>query len=246
MKNALCIICLFVSGVLPLAGQSGAGAGAGGDKAKKPGRSAWFACLAAIPEGVENPVNVMGGKEITQLEIPRYMTSEAVEIPEDGILRIVRAVPDPENPAETKYLVLAQATVPAHVREALVILAPLPKPEGDLVFLAKVQDLASFKGGDRLYINLSTSQIRVRLGNDKVTVAPGQADIYHTPRLAKPTNMPIMYEFYAAEDKKWKMITASTVVLRPTRREICVFNSGSRIGMIEKHKILFPVRMPQP
>jgi hypothetical protein len=237
MRNSFCIICLFVSGILPLAGQSGA------DIAKKPARSAWFSCLAAIPEGVENPVDVMGGKDITKLEIPRYMTSEAVEIPEDGILRIVRAVPDPENPAEIKYLVLAQATVPAHVREALIILSPLPKPDGDLVLLAKVEDLATFKGGDRLYINLSTSQIRVRLGDDDVTVAPGEEEIYEAPRLAKPTSMPITYEFYAAQDKKWKLITASTEVLRPTRREICVFNSGSRIGVIEKHKILFPVQM---
>jgi hypothetical protein len=51
-----------------------------------------------------------------------------------------------------------------------------------------------------------------------------------------------MYEFYAPEEKKWKMITASTVVLRPTRREICVFNTGTRPGNIRNHKILFPVQ----
>ena len=242
MRNAFCILCLFVLGTLQVAGQSGAG----GDKAKKPVRSAWFACIAAMPDGVENPVSVMAGDEIIKLEIPRYMTSEPVEIPEDGILRIVRAVPNPENPAETKYLVLAQAKIAEGVREALVILSPLPKPEGDLLFLSKVQNLASFKGGDRLYINMSTSQIRVRLGKDTVTVAPRQADIYQAPRLAKPTNTPIMYEFFATQDKKWKMITASTVVLRPTRREICVFNSGTRVGNIQKHKILFPVRMDKP
>ena len=240
MRNTLLITSLFVLGILQVAGQSG------GERAKKPVRSAWFACIAAIPDGVENPVNVMGGKDITEVEIPRYMASEPVEIPEDGILRIVRAIPDPEKPGETKYLVLAQAAIPAHVREALIILSPLPKPEGDLVFLAKVQDLASFKGGDRLFINMSTSQIRVNLGNDKVIVAPGQADIYEAPRLAKPTNTPIMYEFFATQDKKWKLITASTVVLRPTRREICVFNSGTRVGNIKKHKILFPVRMAEP
>ena len=65
-----------------------------------------------------------------------------------------------------------QAKIPESVREALIILVPLPKPEGDLIFRAKVQDLAAFKGGDRLFINLSDSQIRVRLGDTKVTVAP--------------------------------------------------------------------------
>ena len=46
--------------------------------------------------------------------------------------------------------------------------------------------------------------------------------------------------------KKWKILSASTVVLRPTRREICIFNNGSRLGNIEKHKILFPVQREGP
>ena len=148
-----------------------------------------------------------------------------MKIPADGIIRIVRETPDPENEGKTKYLVLAEAKVPENVREALILLMPLPKPEGDLIFMTKVQDLASFKGGDRLFINLSDTNIRIRLGGDMVTVTPGQADIYKSPVLAKPVNSPIMYEFYHPEDRKWKMITASTVVLRPARREICVFNS---------------------
>ena len=148
----------------------------------------------------------------------------------------------PPDPAKTKYLILAEAKIPESVREALVILDPLPKPEGDLLFRAKVQDLAKFKGGDRLYINLSDSNIRVRLGKTTVPVAPGQANIYECPKLAAPQNMPIMYEFYHPERKEWKMLTASTVVLRPTRREICVFNTGTRPGNIRNHKILFPVK----
>lgn len=238
MRKFFYLLCVLLSGILPLAGQS--------DKPRKPARSVWFACIAALPEGVDNPVKVLGGDALTEVEIPQYMASEPVEIPVDGIIRIVRPVPDPEKPGETKYLILAQAQIAANVREALIILSPLPKPKGDLVFMAKVQDLASFKGGDRLYINMSTSQIRIRLGKDQVTVVPGQADIYEAPRLAKPTNIPIMYEFYAFKEKKWRMITASTVVLRPTRREICVFNSGSRPGNIKKHKILFPVPVTQP
>ena len=66
------------------------------------------------------------------------------------------------------------------------------------------------------------------------------------PVLAKPINMPIMYEFYHPEHKKWRMLSASTVVLRPTRRKICIFNNGSRIGNIKKHGILFPVQRKSP
>lgn len=238
MRSALRYLLVLLSGALPLLGQSEPGT----EKPRKPGRAAWFACIADLPEGVGNPVKVVSGEDLTDLELPRFMTSEPVKIAADGIVRIVRMVPDPENPAKPKILVLAEAKIAEGVREALIILAPLPEPKGELIFLTKVQDLASFKGGDRLYLNMSTSQIRVRLGDESVTVAPGQASIYESPVLAKPENTPIMYEFYAPEQKKWRMITASTVVLRPTRREICVFNTGSRPGNIRNHKILFPVQ----
>ena len=52
-----------------------------------------------------------------------------------------------------------------------------------------------------------------------------------------------MYKFYHPEQKQWKILSASTIVLRPTRREINIFNDGSRLGTVKKHKILFPVRI---
>ncbi|HSP43148.1 MAG TPA: hypothetical protein VLO11_09770, partial [Luteolibacter sp.] len=239
MRKVYCYMALLLSGILPLAAQSGSG----GDRRAGGGRSAWFACID-IPEGLENPVKVMGGNQLTELELPKFMASAPVDIPADGILRIVREAADAGSPDKPEYQVLAEAKIPNGVREALVILAPIAKPEGDLLFRSKVQDLADFKGGDRLYINLSTTQIRVRLGKTTVAVAPGQTNIFESPALAKPANVPIMYEFYHPERNEWKILSASTVVLRPTRREICVFNSGTRIGNIKKHGILFPVRMP--
>jgi len=92
-------------------------------------------------------------------------------------------------------------------------------------------------------INLSNSQVRVRFGDTKVDVPARDANLYAAPKITKPTNMPVMYEFFHPEQKKWRMLTASTVVLRPTRREIHVFNEGSRVGKIEKHKILFPIKL---
>jgi hypothetical protein len=241
MRKSLCVICCLFSGILPLAAQPDSG----GDTKREAGRSAWFACTS-IPDGLENPVKVMAGEEITDLELPEYMASKAVKIPEDGILRIVRVKPDPENPEKQKILVLGQVKIPNGVRQALIILAPLPKPDGDLIFQASVQDLADFKGGDRLYINLSDTDIAVQLGKAAVAVPARQAKIYSAPKLAKATNVPIMYKFYHPERKEWKMLTASTVVLRPTRREICIFNNGTRIGNIKKHKILFPVQSESP
>ena len=236
MRKVLCCICLMASGMLPLTAQSGSD----GDNRPAAGRSAWFACLAK-PEGLENPVKLLAGGKVSLLDLPDFMASEAVKIPADGVLRIVREVPDPVNQRKMNHMILAEAGIPETVQEALVILSPVTKPEGGLLFQAKVQDLANFKGGDRLYINLSDSNIRVRLGKTLVVVEPKHASFFKAPLMAKATNMPVMYEFYHPERKEWKILSASTVVLRPTRREISVFNNGDRIGNIEKHKILFPV-----
>jgi hypothetical protein len=230
-----------MSGILPMAAQSDTG----GETKRAPGRSAWFV-YTDMPEGVENPVKVMGGKDLTEVELEQYMASKPVKIPDDGILRIVRVVPDPANQAKPNYLVLAEAKIPENVREALIILAPLAKPEGNLLFQAKVQDLASFKGGDRLYINLSDTDIDVQIGETHTAIPAKQAKIYSAPKLAEPTNMPIMYKFFHPEQNKWKIMSASTVVLRPTRREINIFNNGTRLGDIKKHGILFPVETTTP
>lgn len=241
MRCFLRLLGFLLAGILSLPAQSETD-----DEKRAPAaRTAWFACLA-MPDGLENPVKIMAGEEITDLELHPFMASVAVKIPADGILRLVRPIPDPEDPKKTKYLILAEARIPQSVREALILLDPLPKPAGDLLFRAMVQDLAKFKGGDRLYINLSETNIRVRVGKSTVAVAPGQADIYQSPELAAPANVPVLYEFYHPERKEWKLLSASTVVLRPTRREISVFNNGTRLGDIKKHKILFPVTIATP
>jgi hypothetical protein len=60
----------------------------------------------------------------------------------------------------------------------------------------------------------------------------------------EPAVTDVRYEFYHPERKEWKLLTASTIVLVPTRREITVFNNGTRIGNIKKHKIFSPFPWP--
>jgi len=214
------------------------------DETRKPrqatGRVAWFV-YTSMPEGLENPVNVMTGKDIVTLTLSKRSASEPVKIPADGILRIVRKVENPENPKQPKFLTLAQANVPDGVGKALIILVPLSKAKGDLLFQAKVQDLAAFKGGDCLYLNLTTLNVGVELGKTKMEIKPGETKIHNAPVLDKATNMPVRYSFYHPIEKQWKVLSASTVVLYPTRREICIFSWDPRYGRVDYHGITFPV-----
>lgn len=210
------------------------------EAAKASARSAWF-IYTQLPDGVENPVKVMAGKDIAEMTLSKRSAGGPVKIPADGILRIVKEVPHPEEAGKTTHVILAQALVPQGVNKALVILIPLEKPEGGMVFGAKVQDLAGFRGGDWLYLNLTNADIGIQLGAEKQIVKPGGLSIQSARNLSEAANMAITYNYRPAEEKEWRMLTSSTVVVMPTRREICIFSADPRSGRVAYHGITFPV-----
>ena len=204
------------------------------------GRRAWFAATS-LPEELENPIRVMTGKDITEIALSKRMASQALKIPADGIIRVVRPAENAGAPGEPAFITLAQVQIPESVQEALVILVPSPDKDGALKLGARVQDLARFKGGDTLYINLTKANVAVKIGDTNIPLRPGAVQIYEAPRLAKPVNTPISYHFFHPKREEWKMISASTIVLRPTRREICIFSWDEGFQRLDYHGITFPV-----
>lgn len=202
------------------------------------GRLAWFV-YTDLPENLENPVKVLTGSKLTEVTLSKRMASGPVKVPGDGIVRIVR-----ENKgADAKdkpYLVFSQTVIPEGVSKALIILFPLSKPNGDLLFNTKVQNLANFKGGDTLYMNLTKLPVAVEIGDAKVGINPGEIRIHEAPRSAEPVNVPVSYNFRDQEGR-WRMLSASTIVLQPTRREICIFSVDPQLGRIDYHGVTFPV-----
>jgi hypothetical protein len=208
---------------------------------KKTGRLAWFVSTG-LPDDIENPVTVMTGKDLTKVRLSKRSPSQSVKIPKSGIIRIVKQVPNPENPSEPMYETLAQAKISEDVRKAMIILVPLEKKkDSSLVFRTSVKDLAGFKGGDSLFINLSKMDVAVRLGSKALELKPGNIKVHSVRGVTKPTNMAISYHYMHPTLKKWKLISASTVVVRPTRREICIFSWDTRFKRLNYHGVTFPV-----
>ena len=79
------------------------------------------------------------------------------------------------------------------------------------------------------------------MGETRLLVKPGATQIYDAPALAEATNVPIRYNYFHPVKQEWKMLSASTIVLRPTRREICIFSIDPRFGRVDYHGITFPV-----
>jgi len=210
------------------------------EKREVRGRKAWLVATV-IPDDLENPVTIMVGKDLTKVTLSKRSVGDPVKVPKDGLIRMVREITDPEDPSKTVFRTLAEARVPESVNQALVIFVPVKETESGVLFGTKVQDLAKFTGGETLYMNLSPRNIKVILGNDVIGLRSGDLKIHEVTGLEKAVNKAISYHQFDPVKKKWKLLSASTIVLRPTRREICIFSWDPRFDRIDYHGVTFPV-----
>jgi len=205
------------------------------------GRRAWFV-QTSIPSDFENPVKVMAGGKIQILTLSNRLASHSVKVPEDGILRLVKEVPDPTGKEEVIYITLAKAVVPQGMNRALVIMAPVVKrKENGPVFLTKIQALNRFKGGDYMYINLTKFKIGVEIDDKKLVVKPGSVEIKHVAKANGVESVPYRYSYYHTQKKKWMTLNASMTILTRSRREIFIFGLSHNTGRIRCKGVTFPV-----
>ena len=213
----------------------------GGQKAanEAKGRLASFV-YTSLPDGLENPVTVVTGDTFSQIVLSKLSPSDPVKIPEDGVVRIVRAVENPTDPTKPRYQTLAQAVVSEKISKAMIILAPATKDPNDLVFQTKVLDLEEIKGGDCLFLNMTALQIAVDLAKTNVQIAPGQMKTHNPLGGSNTMSIPIRLSYFHQERGEWAMITASTVALYSTRRELCIFIWDSRFNRVDYESITLP------
>jgi hypothetical protein len=204
------------------------------------GRVAWFV-YTSMPAGLENPVSIMSGEAISQLTLCKRSPSDPVKIPSDGIFKLVRKIENPEQPEKPKYQILAQAFVPEEVNKALVVLIPAAKNASGVIFQPRVIDLKNFKGGGSMYLNMTNVQVGVKLGDANILIKPGEDKVQNFSQLSEPTNMAVCYSYFHPEKQEWKVLSASTIAVYPTRREICIFSWDPQFNRIDYHGITFPV-----
>lgn len=205
------------------------------------GRKAWFLCTA-IPENVQNPVSVMVEDKIHEVTLSIRNMSDPFPVRGEGIVKIVKEVPNPEKPNSFIFEVLAEAKVPDHIDKALIILVPAIQKEGrKLLFMSKVLDLKDFKGGDYLYLNLSPKNIGITLGEERSVLKPGELKIQNNREVTAAVNKVFSIHYQSPEEDKWKMIVATTIVVQPTRREICILHWDEKAGRVDYRGATFPV-----
>ena len=236
------LILLVISAAMVM-GQTAPAADTIEELPKVTGRKAWFMCTS-IPDKVPNPTSVLVDGQIHKVTLSVRHMSNPFPIRGDGTVRLVNPVADPDQPGKMTYDILAQAVVPKTVQEALIIMAPADAKSAH-AFQCKVLDLKDFRGGDYLYLNLSPRKIVVTLGEEKKPLEPGSLEIQTNREIGKATNTPLSFHYYSEKHKTWRLITATTVVVQPTRREICVFSWDSKYNRIHFKGATFPVEPPQ-
>lgn len=240
LNQLKCFVCLILS-LIPAIGQEPPSSDS--EKLKDKGRTARFVC-STLPEGLENPVTISAGKDLQELVISKYSLSLPVKIPTDGIIRLVRKINNSQNADTPQYVTLASIAVPENVNDALVILVPLAKNSKGLVFQSKVQDIANFKAGETMFLNLTNLKVGIELGKNKILAEPGQV-ITHSPLgSSKFLSLPISVNYYEPSKKQWLMITASTVALYSTRRELCIFIWDSNFNRVDYESVSIPIEQP--
>ena len=220
----------------PLAAQ---GAGTDGRDSAR-GRQAWIIAVS-LPEGMANPVEIKAGGETSELTLSKRSIGQPVRIPEDGVIRLVGDIPNPEDPDKSFRGTLAQARIPETVEDALVILIPLHAPTDQFLFDVKVEDLADFKGGDTLYLNTSPWEVQVESRGENLQLGTGEVRIDASPRPPKEESISVTYRFMDPRKQAWRSLGTSLVVVLPTRREICFFSWNARFERIDYHGVTFPV-----
>jgi hypothetical protein len=235
LYSALAVVSI---GFHPLFAQEDSGDGA---KKRGAGRLAWFVA-SSIPENLENPVKVMTEGKITEVLLSTRQSSDPVKIPADNVISLVKEIEGPKDPSKPPYHILAKATIPEQYQKVLIVLVPTGKAPGEgLAYQSKVENLADFKGGDYYFLNLTKANVAVRMGSEKLTLKPGETTISRASALTESVNTPISYHFFHPVKEQWLLISASTVVRMPSRREICVFSWDERFQRISYKGITFPV-----
>lgn len=209
----------------------------------KKSRTASIICTA-IPDELPNPCLIRTGKSIEKVTLSKRRASDPIKIDATGSFEIVKENPDPDPAlgASDHYLTLAKVSIPESVRQAMVILFPQNgDTKSDILMQGVVQDLAKFDGGDFMYINLTGANLMVKLGKRNLRVKPRQRVIADAGAITESTNSPTSFWYQDRDSSQWKLISSSTVVIRPTRREVCIFSWDPKYKRISYHGISAPV-----
>ena len=225
--------------LLPLQGQVPAL-----DGEKDTGRRAWIV-VADSTESLANPLTVLTAEKVLKVQMFAREVGDPIPVDKTGVVKVVKVVNGPDG--KVAYQNLAVAQLGEKVREALIVLIPKGEKEEGLMFKSNVIDLADFKKGGCLYVNLVKTHIGITIGDLKAKVPPGGIKFINALENQKDDVLPIRFVYEIPKDPKpdWKLMTASQIPLYMSRREICIFFFNKEIENVDFRGMTFITPPPK-
>jgi hypothetical protein len=200
------------------------------------GRKAWLVATS-MPDDVSNPLKILSDGKLNEVKIYLRSIVQPVKVDETGIVQAVKEVVS-EN-GQVTYENLSLSTLPEGVREALIVLVPRKKGAAGLRFDSKVIDLAEFKGGGCLYVNLVSTKIGIAMGEHKALVKPGEMKFINPLGEEEKVAKLVSFFYEVPKDEKWKLMTSFKKGIFRSRREICIFFYNEEIENVDFRGIPF-------
>lgn len=217
------------------------------EQEREAGRRAWIVA-ASKPENVDNLIQVLSGDKLHDVQLLLRGVGAPVPVDDTGVVRIVKDVTGPDG--KVAYKNLAVARLAEGVREALIVLVSNDEEEEGLMFKSKVIDLAKFKRGGCLYVNLVKTKVGITIGEEKTVVNPGGMEFLNLlgDEKAAVKSIRFFYEIPKKPDApegEWKLMTASRMAIYRSRREICIFFYNKEIENVDFRGIPFITPPPR-
>ena len=92
-----------------------------------------------------------------------------------------------------------------------------------------------------MFLNMTNLRIGVELGKTNILIEPGQIKAHNPLGSSNSVSIPIRLSYFHPERNEWAMITASTVALYSTRRELCIFNWDKQFNRVDFESITLPM-----
>jgi len=191
----------------------------------------------SMPDDVMKPLKIISDGKLEEVKIYMRSMGQPVKVDETGIVRAVKEVIGEDG--EVLYENLSLSILPEGVREALIVLVPRKEGAEGLRFNSKVIDLAKFKGGGVLYVNLVSTNIGIKIGEQKALVKPGGMEFINPLDQNEKGVMPVAFYYEVPKEKEWKLMTSSKMALYESRREICIFFYNANIENVDFRGIPF-------
>jgi len=173
--------------------------------------------------------------EVVKIELPSANFSRERYLSSTREIRFFSGNPSPDSkPA-------AVARVPDGLRDAIIMLLPEGTPGR---YHATVFDasLATFRGGDQRFLNLSRETVGIDLGGRKISVETGKSDTIRKVEADGPARLPL--QMFRRSGETWDRFSATRVTIDSRIRCLVIIYPDPAEGRLRAKAIQDRVDQP--